>query len=273
MDVWQYSTYVLYIYSRYLIKKEAYKPVVKKDKDPKLNIEIKTDHQKRQEKDMEKEDLSDRKSEEPPCKKKKGKRGMNKKRPRQPRPDHSSKLCSFIANGEECARYEKCFFGHSIQSYLENKLPDIGDNCIVYERFGKCHFGINCRFSKSHVNEDFGNIINEDLFAKTKDLKTKDTLYKDLQISLRKKKYSFPKSEKYLASLKQHSKAVPSSNDTTSIDKGCVAATDEGVIRLRPCEKKKVGFKFKFNQLNGNVIPLLKIPQNHKLILRRERPC
>lgn len=177
------------------------------------------------------DDSSNPQSDEPPSKRKKGKqRGMNKKRPRQPRPDRSTKLCSFIANGKECSRGEQCHFGHSIEKYLESKPLDIGENCILFERFGKCNFGINCRFSKHHVDEEYKNIVNEELFAKTQHLRTKDTLYKDLQISLRKKKYSFPRSDQYLASLKQKAKAEPRS----------VCVVDEGEIRLRPCEKKKV---------------------------------
>ncbi|XP_031566766.1 tRNA-dihydrouridine(47) synthase [NAD(P)(+)]-like [Actinia tenebrosa] len=229
---------VAHIKKQFLISKAEYISKYSKGKDLPVqnNNQDKNDQENKQEMVTEEEDPNNQESEEPPSKRKKGKqRGMNKKRPRQPRPDRSTKLCSFIANGEECARGEQCHFGHSIQKYLENKPPDIGENCIVFERFGKCNFGINCRFSKNHIDEEYKNIVNEELFANKKHLRTKDTLYKDLQISLRKKKYSFPRSDQYLASLKQKSKAEPSN----------ISVVDEGEIRLRPCEKKKIDFSDK----------------------------
>lgn len=172
----------------------------------------------------------------PPNKKRKGKRGMNKNRPRQPRPDQTSKLCSFISNGEECIRGDKCFFGHSVEEYLKSKQPDIGEKCIVHERFGKCTFGLNCRFSKSHIDDKFINIVNEELCSKMEHLKTKDTLKKELQISLRKKQYKFPSSDKYLSTLKQQYKGFSKNDETKPVG----SVTDEDTIKLRPSEKKKV---------------------------------
>lgn len=228
-------SYTVYLsgHSRFLISRAEYISKFSKAKDLQPIIQDNNDQEKKEEMNNEEEDSN----KEPPSKRKKGKqRGMNKKRPRQPRPDRSTKLCSFTANGEECTRGDQCYFGHSIEKYLESKPPNIGENCIVFERFGKCNFGINCRFSKHHVDEGYKNIINEELFAKTQNLKTKDTLYKDLQVSLRKKKYPFPRSDQYLAALKQKSKPEPSS----------IHVVDEGEIRLRPCEKKKVSFTHLF---------------------------
>lgn len=174
---------------------------------------------------------------EPPHKKKKGKRGMNKNRPRQPRPDNTSKLCSYTANGEQCLRGDKCFYGHSVEEYLKNKLPDIGSDCVVFKRFGKCSYGINCRFSQCHVDENFKSIVDEDLRSKMEHLKTKDTLRKDLQVSLRKKQYLFPRTDRYLSTLKTKFKgATQKSVESKPIG----SVTDEDVVRLRPNEKKKV---------------------------------
>lgn len=191
--------------------------------------------EKAEQKSEEQEERSS--DQEPPSKKKKGKRGMNKNRPRQPRPDHKTKLCSFIANGEECKRGENCYFEHSVGEFIKIKQPDIGDKCIVFERFGKCPYGLNCRFSKSHIDDKHNNIVNEELCSKMQHLKTKDTLKKELQIALRKRQYKFPRTAKYLAALGQDYKGFTKNNNE---GKPFGSVTDEDAIKLRPSEKKKV---------------------------------
>lgn len=174
---------------------------------------------------------------EPLSKKQKGKRGMNKNRPRQPRPNNKTKLCSFIANGEECQRGEKCFFEHSLEEFMKIKQPDIGDKCAVFERFGKCPYGVNCRFGKSHLDDKNNNFVDEELYSKMQHLKTKDTLKKELQIALRKRQYKFPRTAKYLATLSKDYKGFSKNNNES---KPVGSVTNEDSITLRPNEKKKV---------------------------------
>ncbi|EDO42155.1 predicted protein [Nematostella vectensis] len=175
----------------------------------------------------------------PPRKKKKN-RGMNRQRPRDQRPDNSSKLCSFAARGEECTRGDSCFYGHDPQKFLETKEPDIGKECVNFLKSGKCPYGISCRYWKHHTTADLKSIINEEFFSHYKE-DTSNNLAKDVQISLRKKKYMFPRSNAYLELLSN----AQNVNTQTGVVRthGCV--TNEDLIKLRTQEKKRIDFSDK----------------------------
>lgn len=191
-----------------------------------------------------KDDDKDEDSGEPPAKKKK-KRGMNKNRPRAAKLDFNQQLCISICRGEECMYGDKCRYLHDITEYVTKcKPPDIGENCVNFETFGKCIYGVTCRYGKKHVSNDFQNIVNGELYEETSALRTKNVLSKELTISLRKKKYEFPKAEAYLKHLaKVKAEGKPNSelgNLARLPEKPEGAITDEDVIKLRPQEKKKV---------------------------------
>ncbi|KAL9968305.1 hypothetical protein ACROYT_G026664 [Oculina patagonica] len=193
-----------------------------------------------------KEKNEDDGSGEPPAKKKK--RGMNKNRPRAAKLDFKQQLCTSIAKGEECSYGdEKCKYLHDIKKYMENyKPPDIGETCVNFEKFGKCIYGVTCRYGKKHISESFENIVNTELFDESIPLRTKSVLGKDLTFSLRKKKYEFPKAEtylKHLAKVKAEGKPYSELGSLLRIgEKAAGAVTDEDVIKLRPEEKKKINF-------------------------------
>ncbi|XP_069585538.1 tRNA-dihydrouridine(47) synthase [NAD(P)(+)]-like [Ranitomeya imitator] len=137
-------------------------------------------------------------------------RGQNKSRPYVKYHQlEQQRLCPSII--QECPR--KCFFGdkckflHSIEKYMSGKLEDIGPKCYLYETFGKCTYGVTCRFAKSHLGDSFQNLVNPDLVEQQegKELVT-NNLCKELQIQLRKKRFLFEKAEGYLKLLNQSQK-------------------------------------------------------------------
>nr|XP_013817183.1 PREDICTED: tRNA-dihydrouridine(47) synthase [NAD(P)(+)]-like [Apteryx mantelli mantelli] len=132
-------------------------------------------------------------------------RGQNKSRPCM-KPNHyeKSRLCPSVTQG--CA--EKCYFGsrcrflHDIDEYMAVKPADLGQNCVLFETFGKCIYGVTCRFAQAHLGDGYQNVINMDL-AKQWEGKSlvRNNLSKDLQHQLRKKKFSFEKADEYLRRL------------------------------------------------------------------------
>ncbi|NXX60035.1 DUS3L synthase, partial [Scopus umbretta] len=132
-------------------------------------------------------------------------RGQNKSRPCM-KPNHyeQSRLCPSVTQG--CA--EKCYFGprcrflHDIGEYMAAKPADLGHSCVLFETFGKCIYGVTCRFAQAHLGDGYQNIINMDL-AKQWEGKSlvRNNLSKDLQHQLRKRKFIFKKADEYLRGL------------------------------------------------------------------------
>ncbi|XP_056154450.1 tRNA-dihydrouridine(47) synthase [NAD(P)(+)]-like [Lampris incognitus] len=206
-------------------------------------------------------------------------RGQNKSRPhKKPTSYEVKRLCfSVIGENRTCINGDKCRYLHDAAEYMASKPADVGKNCYLYDTFGKCRFGLTCRFAKAHTSPDLKNIVNEDLI-KAYEGRTlvKNNLGKDLQNCLRKHKVSFKKSAEYLKTIgkdkdpgKQHGNgdactaeiSVQSSEgeglhsstatETQASPEGQLPVktvgplTDADVIKLRPCEKKQVDFQDK----------------------------
>lgn len=171
------------------------------------------------------------------------------------------------------------------------KPADLGPSCVLFETFGKCPYGITCRFAKAHLGDGYQNVVNTEL-AKQWEGKSlvRNNLSKDLQHQLRKKKFTFKKADEYLCSLAKphhedrkggkapgcsaeaeevsncmtpedglgdpsHCPVLPEGGDSkpapvqspqpTESRGGCPTktagpVTDEDIVKLRSCEKKKV---------------------------------
>ena len=129
--------------------------------------------------------------------------GTNKKRPRDKKTEDSEKMCSAIIRGHECSRGDSCKYSHDIKEYLANRPKDIDtllDNdcsCPIYAKYGYCNYGITCRFGKSHLNLATGENFRKESYRPGMETEeTCNSLPKDIQIQLRKKKYPF-KCERY----------------------------------------------------------------------------
>ncbi|MGH0133434.1 UNVERIFIED_CONTAM: hypothetical protein FKN15_032324 [Acipenser sinensis] len=112
------------------------------------------------------DEQSDKDKKEGEKQQKKRAKGQNKTRPHvKPNAYDDKRLCPSVV--QECA--SKCFFGdkckylHDIPAYLKLKPADVGNKCYLHENFGKCQYGITCRFAKAHIGENFKNMVNEEL--------------------------------------------------------------------------------------------------------------
>ncbi|XP_054837745.1 tRNA-dihydrouridine(47) synthase [NAD(P)(+)]-like isoform X2 [Eublepharis macularius] len=214
-------------------------------------------------------------------------RGQNKNRPcMNPMRYEKHRLCPSIIQ----ERAEKCFFGsqchflHDVKEYMATKLPDLGDSCVLFKNFGRCTYGVTCRFSGAHLGEDYQNVVNADLLKQWEGKPiVKNSLSKELQQQLRKRKVPFEKSNQYLRCLGKSSCAPTGESNATncSLSKGSVevakekglevvgvleregsvlegahppvestlkmagTVTDEDIVKLRPCEKKKLDLQGK----------------------------
>ncbi|XP_054037766.1 tRNA-dihydrouridine(47) synthase [NAD(P)(+)]-like isoform X2 [Rissa tridactyla] len=222
-------------------------------------------------------------------------RGQNKSRPcMKPKHYEQSRLCPSVTQGcvEKCYFGPRCRFLHDIGEYMAAKPADLGRSCVLFETFGKCIYGITCRFAQAHLGDGYQNIVNTDL-AKQWEGKSlvRNNLSKELQHQLRKRKFSFRKADEYLRGLgKPHGdggkggKATersaeeqevsncttaqeglgdgpecpalpeqgedpkpdalqsrsPTAGEEASFVKTVGPLTDEDVIKLRSCEKKKL---------------------------------
>lgn len=102
----------------------------------------------------------------------------------------------------ECPYGDKCHFLHSIPDYLASKPADIGDNCYLFDTFGRCTYGLTCRFAKAHTSPDFKIVENAELVKACEGMTTvKNALSKELQNHLRKRSVAFKKSAEYLELL------------------------------------------------------------------------
>nr|XP_060614346.1 tRNA-dihydrouridine(47) synthase [NAD(P)(+)]-like isoform X1 [Anolis sagrei ordinatus] len=158
-------------------------------------------------------------------------------------------------SGNLCFTGEKCLFGsecpwqHNLEKYIATKPPDIGDCCILFSLFGKCRFGIACRFGGAHSGQDCQNPVSKELCAVKPDVKNQHI------DKVTAKPVVFYKSTDYLKCLRKVETAmgipdldftsdslseIPPVMPCESSQKTVGVLTDEDLIRLRPCEKKKL---------------------------------
>ncbi|XP_076157763.1 tRNA-dihydrouridine(47) synthase [NAD(P)(+)]-like [Alosa pseudoharengus] len=209
-------------------------------------------------------------------------RGQNKSRPhKKPQSFDDRRLCPSIIQEREakCFYGDKCKFFHNIADYMASKPADLGEKCYLYDTFGKCQYGVTCRFAKAHTGPDFKNHVNEEVFRACKEKTVKNSLDKDLQWRLRKRQVPFNASEAYLKTIikgkpqgnnkstdaaeKDSCRTADAQDQPAEVDsaanvkdteggqgqelavKSVGALTDVDLVKLRPCEKKQVDFRDK----------------------------
>ncbi|KAM6220161.1 tRNA-dihydrouridine(47) synthase [NAD(P)(+)]-like [Rhynchocyon petersi] len=203
-------------------------------------------------------------------------RGQNKGRPYL-KPTHydGTRLCPSLVQGSatKCFFGDRCRFLHDVGRYLETKPADLGSRCVLYETFGRCPYGVTCRFAGAHLGPDGQNLVQEELVAQSAHPPSvRNNLDKALQQQLRKRKVSFTQAERVLRQLSQGqplgpAPAMPVVTSQATEAEGapgpgacgahpatpepdaaipgspvqtCGPLTDEDVVRLRPCEKKQL---------------------------------
>nr|XP_060614343.1 tRNA-dihydrouridine(47) synthase [NAD(P)(+)]-like isoform X6 [Anolis sagrei ordinatus] len=157
-------------------------------------------------------------------------------------------------SGDVCFTGEKCLFGsecpwqHNLEKYIATKPPDIGDCCILFSLFGKCRYGIACRFAGAHSGQDCQNPVSKELCVEKPDVKNQHMDKATAALMA----FPFCKSMDYLKSFPKVETAmrIPELDFTSDSlpeippvmpRKTVGVLTDEDLIRLRPCEKKKLG--------------------------------
>ena len=156
--------------------------------------------------------------------------GQNKKRRAYKQP-MSEMICQFVVREAECPMKERCKKIHDRVKFMEGKGPDIGDECFYFQQYGRCPYGIACRFGASHLDGEFLNTFDDIKYEKMKVFEVKKTLLKELQIHLRSRRVWFGKTYKALEGtaeckneLKQHlekfrkSKRVKTTASRDSLD-------------------------------------------------------
>jgi len=124
------------------------------------------------------------------------KRGTNKKRPIF-KIANKDQLCGAymaVLEGEEPnCRFQNCKYSHDVETYLANKPPDLGDKCYVFDSLGYCPRGATCRFSKPHIDANYKNLTNKEIYTGVKqEINHSD---RDTIMKLRKKAYDFSKAD------------------------------------------------------------------------------
>ncbi|XP_054959129.2 tRNA-dihydrouridine(47) synthase [NAD(P)(+)]-like isoform X1 [Pan paniscus] len=207
-------------------------------------------------------------------------RGQNKGRPHV-KPTHYDKnrLCPSLIqeSAAKCFFGDRCRFLHDVGRYLETKPADLGPRCVLFETFGRCPYGVTCRFAGAHLGPEGQNLVQEELAARgTQPPSIRNGLDKALQQQLRKREVRFERAEQALRRFSQGqlpgptpAAAVPegtaaegaprqencgaqqvpagpgTSTPPSSPVRTCGPLTDEDVVRLRPCEKKRLDIRGK----------------------------
>ncbi|KAJ1784202.1 tRNA-dihydrouridine synthase 3, partial [Coemansia sp. RSA 2399] len=136
------------------------------------------------------EDTGSKEAPESAPKKAQGKRegGQNKHRSAKNRVRKgqlADKLCVRLSMGEDCPNGDSCKFSHDVEGYLAQREPDLGPSCHLYETFGKCKYGLRCRYAGGHQKETAAEVADEP--------KLLNDSGRDIQIRLRKKQILFPR--------------------------------------------------------------------------------
>lgn len=128
-----------------------------------------------------------------------------------------NQLCPSVAHGNACTYGGTCKFEHDVNRYLENKKPDVGSTCPVWEATGSCTF--RCRFAAGHIKEGKLVVNEEKEKLSVKDL---NKVSKEDQILLRKRQIDTPRAklyEQYLQNSKvSESETAPQSDSKRKMD-------------------------------------------------------
>ncbi|XP_054031330.1 tRNA-dihydrouridine(47) synthase [NAD(P)(+)]-like isoform X2 [Dryobates pubescens] len=122
------------------------------------------------------------------------------------KPNHyeQNRLCPSVTQGcaEKCSFGPRCRFLHDVAAYMATKPADLGSSCVLFQTFGQCSFGVTCRFAQAHLGRGYRNLVDAELARRWEGkVLVRNSLPKELQHRLRKRRFSFRKAEEYLRAL------------------------------------------------------------------------
>ncbi|KAJ7423593.1 tRNA-dihydrouridine(47) synthase [NAD(P)(+)]-like protein [Willisornis vidua] len=104
----------------------------------------------------------------------------------------------------KCHFGPRCRFLHDVGEYLAGKPSDLGQRCVLFDTFGRCPYGVTCRFGRAHLADGHRNVVNAALAQQWEGkLLVRNNLPKELQHQLRKRKFIFQRAEEYLRGLQR----------------------------------------------------------------------
>ncbi|GMH60394.1 hypothetical protein TL16_g03037 [Triparma laevis f. inornata] len=123
---------------------------------------------------------------------KKKNKGQNKKRPRDAKCTEVGKsLCLGLIRNNKCP-WDDCKFSHDIEAVVVARPQDVGETCVIFEKFGSCPFGVNCRWGSTHINPITGaNLFKTGAPPADYDMGVKNGFSIKTQKALRSRKYPF----------------------------------------------------------------------------------
>ncbi|KAJ2337521.1 tRNA-dihydrouridine(47) synthase [NAD(P)(+)]-like protein [Coemansia sp. RSA 2681] len=120
----------------------------------------------------------------------------SKAKERAARADQGIRLCARIALGEACPIGDKCTYSHDTAAYLAEKEPDLGATCVNFDVYGRCSYGLRCRFAGAHTRE-LTTVVDEEKVKRVSQVYAHNEVGKDMQIRLRKKQIQFPRTAEF----------------------------------------------------------------------------
>lgn len=91
-----------------------------------------------------------------------------------------------------CQYGDECRYSHDMKESMRTRPADLGDRCVIYDKFGRCPFGALCRFGSAHINSTTGkNLERSAEEGGVLPQQHMNVLSKELQSQLRKRTYKF----------------------------------------------------------------------------------
>ena len=189
-------------------------------------------------------------------------KGQNKKRPPPMKFSMEERICPSLVNVtesetvSECSFGDKCNYKHDLAAYMSERKPDaMPGGCYSYRTLGRCNRGVSCVFGSEHLTEEGRNKVNPNP-TDPDSSSYSNFLSKDLQKTLRKKKYNFKLSQSIVDASKNIKKEASSeepeanskepelNSEEPKSKKICLQTigpiTEADIISLKQAEKKKV---------------------------------
>ncbi|CEM29095.1 unnamed protein product [Vitrella brassicaformis CCMP3155] len=155
-------------------------------------------------------------------------RGQNKNKERREnrrlhQENREEQMCGRVAGMGECAFGDKCRFKHDLAAFMEVRPPDLGGDCPVFDKFGMCMAGANCRFGGKHIDAQGRNLTKDGemvtpamMDGHLKSCGVTNQLTDDIKHRLRKQRHSYPRSQAFVQTWEAYRTSLQEAKQTSS---------------------------------------------------------